>query len=105
MLKHRRQAYPKAVEHACLTNAVNAHDQIEPRLKPELSRRDGAKIREFQSSHSHNVFPMSICPVTAAAMRAARRSLMRMMVLSAAERRASSLAVSEARDETISACS
>ena len=54
-------------------------------MKVEFVRLDHSCVHEFKTNRFHPTYPMSICPVTAAAMRAARRSLMIAMALSAVD--------------------
>ena len=67
----------QCVEDGCFADTVHAHDEVDSRLEAELGRLDGAQVRELERGDPHAALSTSIWPVTAAAMRAVRRSFRR----------------------------
>src|SRR5262249_19112346 len=88
-LRNRREADAERIQHARLSDAVDADDEIDARLEAKLGCLDAAQVGEPEARDDHAALPTSICPVTAAAMRAERRSLSNAIVDSVAARRSS----------------
>ena len=70
----------QGVENSGLADPVDANDKVESGPEMELRRLDRADVRQSEARDLHAARSKSIWPVTAAAIRVARRSLSSAMV-------------------------
>ena len=92
-----RKADGQGVKNGGLADSVDPGDEVEAGPEAKLGRLDRADVLQFEARNPHAVPSTSIWPVTAAAIRAVRRSLSSAMVFRVLAASSSSRAVSRLR--------